>query len=577
MTTLVMSDEPSTVMKIFYRFCFCFRPKPKPVEEKRRLKVNDRTFNEKMKHANNYIKTSKYSLITFVPKNLFEQFRRLTNTYFLVLLVLQFIPQISSLSPWTTILPLVAVLLVTGVKDAVDDINRHSSDNDVNNRISKIVRNKKLEAEKWMNVKVGDIMRLENNNFVAADMLLLSSSEPNGLCYIETTDLDGETNLKARQALTETAELGDNLTSLTNFKAEVLCEPPNNRISEFEGRITIGSQTLPIENDQVLLRGCRLRNTKWCYGMVIFAGRDTKLMMNSGKTIFKSTSLDAFLNRLIVGIVFFLIALCTTAAVFCGFWEYSTGQHFTMYLPWDPTIIPVVTETGDKGERQISRDAALISALIFFSYLMLLNTLVPISLYVSVEIIRVLHSWFINWDVQMYYEEKDIVARARTTTLNDELGQVQYIFSDKTGTLTQNIMTFNKCSIDGKVYGDLTEEQAAQGKDLKPLDFSENKWSEPEFKFYDPQLLEDTKGSNEKVAEFWRLIALCHTIMPDRSSKELVYQAQSPDEGALVAAARNFGYVFKSRTPKSITIEVDGKEELYDLLCILDFDNVRKR
>ncbi|GFU69886.1 probable phospholipid-transporting ATPase IM [Trichonephila clavipes] len=158
---------------------------------------------------NNFIKTSKYSLVTFVPQNLFEQFQRLANFYFLCLLVLQLIPQISSLTAVTTAVPLAVVLTVTALKDAIDDFQRHRSDSQVNNRRSQVLREGRLMDERWFKVQVGDIVRMENDQFVAADLLLLSTSEPNGLCYIETAELDGETNLKCRQALPETAELGE--------------------------------------------------------------------------------------------------------------------------------------------------------------------------------------------------------------------------------------------------------------------------------------------------------------------------------------------------------------------------------
>lgn len=140
--------------------------------------------------------------------------------------------------------------------------------------------------------------------------------------------------------------------------------------------------------------------------------------------------------------------MCLICTILCGVWEWVTGRHFTIYLEWDRSIVPNIDE---KGSRQI----AIISFLMFFSYIILLNTVVPISLYVSVEILRFVHSMWINFDTEMYDEKMDTSARARTTTLNEELGQVQYIFSDKTGTLTQNIMTFNKCSINGRAYGDL--------------------------------------------------------------------------------------------------------------------------
>ncbi|KJH50069.1 IC domain protein, HAD ATPase, P-type family [Dictyocaulus viviparus] len=155
---------------------------------------------------------------------------------------------------------------------------------------------------------------------------------------------------------------------------------------------------------------------------------------------------------------------------------------------------------------------------------------------------------WINYDQEMYFEngDKGIPARAHTTTLNEELGQVQYVFSDKTGTLTRNIMTFNKCTINGISYGDLVD---ARG-----------------------EMMEITP-----VTEFWRLLALCHTVMPERDKGRLVYQAQSPDEAALTSAARNFGYVFRGRTPQSITIEVLGKEEKRYHEATVDMHNREKR
>uniref|UniRef100_A0A914E2E4 Phospholipid-transporting ATPase n=2 Tax=Acrobeloides nanus TaxID=290746 RepID=A0A914E2E4_9BILA len=542
-------------------------------DRERVLKANDREFNAQFKYADNYIQTSKYNVISFVPKNLFEQFQRLANFYFLLLMILQFIPQISSVSWWTTAIPLFIVLAFSACKDGYDDLQRHISDSQVNNRVSYIVRNGRLEEEKWMNVKVGDVIRMENDHFVAADLLLVSTSEPHGLCYIETAELDGETNLKTRSALPETAVMGDVVKDISKFDGEVICEAPNNRIPRFEGKLTFRGQSFPLDNEKILLRGCRLRNTRWCYGVVLFAGRDTKLMMNSGKTKFKRTSLDRFLNILIMGIVLFLIAMCLICTVLCGIWELVTGQHFTEYLEWDRSIVP----SGDNSNAQI----AIISFLMFFSYIILLNTVVPISLYVSVEVLRFIHSMWINFDTEMYYAKNDVSSRARTTTLNEELGQVQYVFSDKTGTLTQNIMTFNKCTINGISYGDLMTERGEilEITDNTPaLDFSFNNWYETIFKFFDKRLLEDTRKGVPEVQEFWRLLAICHTVMPERKTgSQLEYQAQSPDEAALTSAARNFGFVFKSRTPQSITIEVNGREEMYEMLQIIDFDNVRKR
>ncbi|XP_054597150.2 phospholipid-transporting ATPase ID isoform X2 [Nothobranchius furzeri] len=535
------------------------KAKKKQTEEERKVKANDREYNEKFQYASNCIMTSKYNMLTFLPVNLFEQFQEVANTYFLFLLILQLIPQISSLSWFTTIVPLALVLSITAVKDATDDYFRHRSDNQVNNHQSQVLIRGSLQKERWMNVRVGDIIKLENNQSVVADLLLLSSSEPHGLCYIETAELDGETNVKVRQSVSVPAELGDP-NNLATFNGEVVCEPPNNKLDRFCGTLYWRDKKYPLTNQNMLLRGCVLRNTEACYGLVIFAGPDTKLMQNSGRTKFKRTSIDRLMNTLVLWIFGFLVCMGVILAVGNAVWEKEVGSLFQSYLPWDPPV-----------------DNFLFSAFLsFWSYVIILNTVVPISLYVSVEVIRLGHSYFINWDRQMFCSQCNTAAEARTTTLNEELGQVEYVFSDKTGTLTQNIMSFNKCSINGQAYGEVTE---TEGTQQKRLDFTPfNPLANPDFCFYDEKLLESVKVGDWHSHEYFRLLSLCHTVMSEEKSEgELVYKAQSPDEGALVKAARNFGFVFRSRTPGTITTTELGRTVTYSLLAILDFNNIRKR
>ncbi|XP_050653086.1 probable phospholipid-transporting ATPase IM isoform X5 [Macaca thibetana thibetana] len=529
------------------------------------VKANDREYNEKFQYADNRIHTSKYNILTFLPINLFEQFQRVANAYFLCLLILQLIPEISSLTWFTTIVPLVLVITMTAVKDATDDYFRHKSDNQVNNRQSEVLIDSKLQNEKWMNVKVGDIIKLENNQFVAADLLLLSSSEPHGLCYVETAELDGETNLKVRHALSVTSELGADINRLARFDGIVVCEAPNNKLDKFMGILSWKDSKHSLNNEKIILRGCILRNTSWCFGMVIFAGPDTKLMQNSGKTKFKRTSIDRLMNTLVLWIFGFLICLGIILAIGNSIWESQIGDQFRTFLFWN------------EGEKS----SVFSGFLTFWSYIIILNTVVPISLYVSVEVIRLGHSYFINWDRKMYYSRKATPAEARTTTLNEELGQIEYIFSDKTGTLTQNIMTFKRCSINGRIYGEVPDDldqKTEITQEKEPVDFLVKSQADRQFQFFDHNLMESIKMGDPKVHEFLRVLALCHTVMSEENSAgELIYQVQSPDEGALVTAARNFGFIFKSRTPETITIEELGTLVTYQLLAFLDFNNTRKR
>ncbi|XP_065516781.1 phospholipid-transporting ATPase IC-like [Lathamus discolor] len=515
---------------------------------------------KRSKYKGNAIKTYKYNPITFLPLNLLEQFKRAANFYFLVLLILQSIPQISTLSWYTTLVPLLLVLGITAVKDLVDDIARHRMDNEVNNRRCEVIRDGRFKSTKWKDIKVGDILRLKKNTFVPADILLLSSSEPNSLCYVETAELDGETNLKFKMALEVTHRYLQEEGAMANFDGLVECEEPNNRLDKFAGTLFWRNTSYSLDADKILLRGCKIRNTDFCHGMVIFAGADTKIMKNSGKTRFKRTKIDSLMNYMVYTIFVVLILLSAGLAIGHTYWEQQVGNS-SWYLYDAEDFSPPYR-----------------GFLNFWGYIIVLNTMVPISLYVSVEVIRFVQSYFINWDLQMYYPEKDTAAKARTTTLNEQLGQIHYIFSDKTGTLTQNIMTFKKCCINGQRYGDCRDGAGQLQSHPEQVDFSWNVYADGKFSFYDHYLIEQIRaGKDPEIHKFFFLLAICHTVMVDISDGQLNYQAASPDEGALVTAARNFGYVFLSRTQNTITLSEMGAERTYDVLAILDFNSDRKR
>ncbi|KAK9107861.1 hypothetical protein Syun_023872 [Stephania yunnanensis] len=230
-----------------------------------------------------------------------------------------------------------------------------------------------------------------------------------------------------------------------------------------------------------------------------------------------------------------------------------------------------------------------------FTLITLYSTIIPISLYVSIEMIKFIQSTqFINKDLCMYHVETDTPALARTSNLNEELGQVEYIFSDKTGTLTRNLMEFFKCSIGGEVYGNGTtevERGSAQrnGMTLGEVQKSTTTIREKGFNFDDARLMQGAwrnEPNPEACKEFFRCLAICHTVLPegDESPEKIKYQAASPDEAALVTAAKNFGFFFYRRTPTTIMVRESHIEKMgkvqdvsYEILNVLEFNSTRKR
>uniref|UniRef100_A0A8C5HAE1 Phospholipid-transporting ATPase n=1 Tax=Gouania willdenowi TaxID=441366 RepID=A0A8C5HAE1_GOUWI len=534
---------------------------PRPSEIGWKVKANDRPYHQlpefqkkvflcmkKSRYSGNAIRTYKYNVLTFIPLNLYEQFKRAANLYFLALLILQLIPDITTLPWYTTLIPLVVVLGVTAIKDLIDDLARHRMDKEINNRKCEVIMDGRFQDSKWRDIQVGDIVRLKKDDFVPADLLLLSSTNPNSLCYVETAELDGETNLKFKFGLRVTDERLQEERQLAEFDALIECEEPNNRLDKFTGTMLWNTERYPLELDNMLLRGCKVRNTEECHGLVIFAGNDTKIMKNGGKTRFKRTKIDELMNYMVYTIFALLLVVSAGLAIGHSYWyDDIGGKSWYLYDGLD-------------------QQASYRGFLSFWGYIIVLNTMVPISLYVSVEVIRLGQSKFINWDLQMYFPEKDTPAKARTTTLNEQLGQIQYIFSDKTGTLTQNIMQFKKCTIAGHNYG------------TEPVDWSWNRLADKKFSFMDHLLVARVRSKKDKEAtEFFKLLSLCHTVMAEYKDDDLVYQAASPDEGALVTAARNFGYVFLSRTQDTITIREMEQENTYEMLALLDFNSDRKR
>ncbi|KAM6122467.1 phospholipid-transporting ATPase IF [Pterocles gutturalis] len=254
------------------------------------------------KFADNRIISSKYTVWNFVPKNLFEQFRRVANFYFLIIFLVQLMIDTPT-SPITSGLPLFFVITVTAIKQGYEDWLRHKADNEVNGAPVYVVRSGGLVKTRSKNIRVGDIVRVAKDETFPADLVLLSSDRVDGSCHVTTASLDGETNLKTHVAVPETAVL-QSVANLDKLVAVIECQQPEADLYRFVGRITISQQTeeivRPLGPESLLLRGARLKNTKEIFGVAVYTGMETKMALNYKSKSQKRSAVEKSMNSFLI-------------------------------------------------------------------------------------------------------------------------------------------------------------------------------------------------------------------------------------------------------------------------------------
>ncbi|KAH6894999.1 phospholipid-translocating ATPase [Coprinopsis sp. MPI-PUGE-AT-0042] len=623
-------------------------------------------------YATNQVITSKYTVLTFLPRNLLEQFRRIANI---------------TISPGLVILPLLIVLGITAAKDGYEDVKRHQSDRQVNHTLVRVMSGgdwvnpnvmepksktfvrgvipqgyerggKKIknvnpggeelagfdddveehhsgfprlhshgygEGQKahwkktpWEDLAVGDFVKIVDDESLPADILICATSEEENVCFVETKNLDGETNLKSRNAvsaLTHIKSAADCASAHNSFR--INCDRPDVNMYKMNAAVQVGQDTFPVDMQNVLLRGTVVRNTKWVIGVVIYTGGDTRIVMNSGGTPSKRSKVERQMNPQAVTDAWFSflnLMLLACMAVVCAVADYVLQSRYQpLGAPW--------LWGGDRPGNNPSINGTIT---FFFA---LITSLGPAQ------------AAFIYFDSEIYYPKTKQATVARSWNLSDDLGQIEYIFSDKTGTLTQNAMVFQKCSIGGKVYnGDasmMDERREADrdpsedrempdaaipndlvglsaGKEMKPPgpppDYNSTSGESASFakrdnkvdgsdpnavpnpsegtpvktrvRFHDVELTNDLRDAVSADANshnaaharnlngFFSVLALTRPRVRTRK--------------ALVQAAADAGFVFRGREKEVLLLQTpfSGANpgiERYELLNILEFTSARKR
>ncbi|MFQ6646678.1 hypothetical protein Gotur_019811 [Gossypium turneri] len=549
-------------------------------EDARLVHINDPVqTNERFEFSGNSIRTGKYSILTFLPRNLFEQFHRVAYIYFLLIAVLNQLPQLAVFGRGASILPLAFVLLVTAVKDAYEDYRRHRSDQIENNRLASVLVDDQFQEKKWKNIQVGEIIKIYANETIPCDMVLLSTSDPTGVAYVQTINLDGESNLKTRYAKQETlTKIPENDKVIGLIK----CEKPNRNIYGFQANMEVDGKQLSLGPSNIILRGCELKNTAWAVGVAVYAGRETKAMLNSSGAPSKRSRLETHMNLEIIFLSLFLIALCTVVSICAAVWLRRHRKELD-YLPFYRR-----KEFSDGEEENYNYYGwGLEICFTFLMSVIVFQIMIPISLYISMELVRVGQAYFMIRDTQMYDESSNSRFQCRALNINEDLGQIKYVFSDKTGTLTENKMEFQCASICGVDYsgGNAISLDQNDGYFVKV----DGKVLRPKMKVKtDPELLQFARNRKETqegshVYDFFLALAACNTIVPlivdtpDPTVKLIDYQGESPDEQALVYAAASYGFMLIERTSGHIVIDIQGERQRFNVFGLHEFDSDRKR
>lgn len=385
-----------------------------------KARIDERTNRE---YVDNTIRSCKYTLWNFLPRQLYAQFSKLANFYFLCVSILQMIPGLSTTGTYTTIGPLAFFVMLSMAKEGYDDIRRYKLDKTENNKLASVLRpQRSLPASdrkdddlasvspdplgwgqtKWKDVQVGDVVRLTRDEATPADLVILQAKGLNGISYVETMALDGETNLKSKQASPALAKNFQRTNDILESKAHIVVEDPNLDLYNFEGKITAANETLPLTNNEIIYRGSVIRNTPEVLGMVIYTGEECKIRMNATKNPrIKAPALQAVVNKVVIIIVLFVLALAIFNTVAYQIWRESTEDKSWYLVDASVSFFPILA-----------------------SFIIIFNTMIPLSLYVSLEIVK-LFQLVLMHDIEMYDEESNTPMEARTSTINEELGQVK--------------------------------------------------------------------------------------------------------------------------------------------------------
>ena len=575
--------------------------------------INDNIKNkEQYNFKDNEINTKKYNIITFLPKALLLQFIRVANIYFLITAILQCIPIISPLGPETALIPLAIVLAVSIIREGVEDLERAKFDKEQNSEPTEVYIENQWEQTSSGKLHIGDIVSVKQDDTFPADLILIDSDLPEGICFIETGSLDGEKTLKLKEAPKKTAgkfnKKGEKHDQFI-ISGNALADQPNPELYLLNGKMHLiftnmnkkGKQEIhdiPLDAKQLLLKGAKLKNTSWIIGIVVYTGHNCKIMKNAKDPVTKYSSVELLMNKTLIIIFILQAILCIISAILRGY--YYNLNNLDKVDGYGGNNI----NTSEVSFGYTLYKYGLESFLNYFTYLLLLNTMIPISLIITLEIVKLIQGAFMRRDVYSYSKVRKKWLSPNSISLNEECGLVNYIFSDKTGTLTCNKMMFKFCVIGDICYeyiriegeGSNEEINFRKEENIIPIhkyemfdkflnndeNINENKYKGYILKTKDKKVKLSLENQKDIIENFWYGLSLCHSCsIQENDNGEEEYICVSPDSIELVKAAKDQGWRLIESGSSSIKRIRLGKDGLLrndiERLQLIEFSSERKR
>ncbi|OMJ90724.1 hypothetical protein SteCoe_6900 [Stentor coeruleus] len=501
--------------------------------------------NTNILYPDNSIITSRYTKWNFLPKNLLLQFTHPAKIWFLLISILELSLLNEQITvPIGTICPLLLLVFIEAVRECYNDYARHASDEKLNYAEYPVWDGTNFVLKISKDIKVGDIILIYNNESPPADIMILASSNADHECYVETSTYMGESSLKIKHAVKETQlildalEIDEATSRLKNLHEDLHVSLPNANYKAFKGKLKlrVSPKSTNINVDNVIYRGTKINNTPWLFGVALYTGNECKAWINTNCHKSKNSKLVNTVEKWMLWLYSVIIGVCVI----------------------NTTVFSLNYEKMDYSWRDI-----LVSNIILFAHIM------PISLVLSIEFIRIF--------MAVIFRPGSMIA-VNSANLFSNLGMVEYIVADKTGTITENNLQIIFCVVVDKVYWncendvyDQNQDNDKTAKKTLTLQVSE--------KFDDVSSLTDIANNiisypDDKILMNYLIcMAICNLAFPEESD----YVALTVDDKELARTAAKLGVKLLCRDTDACLLSILNKEVIFDVLGFQQFSSAKKK